>query len=70
MGHLTATAVESERARYQGSAYDTWLYRDWHLIECCINKPKGFRRNFSRFDKVDRSYLGFIQFVCALNWLR
>jgi transposase len=50
--------------------YDTWLYRERHLIECCINKLKHFRRIFSRFDKLDRSYLGFVHFACALVWLR
>jgi transposase len=50
--------------------YDTWWYRERHLIECCINKLKQFRRIFSRFDKLDRSYLGFVHFVCALIWLR
>lgn len=50
--------------------YDRWLYRERHLIECCINKLKHFRRIFSRFDKLDRSYLGFVHFVCALIWLR
>ncbi len=50
--------------------YDRWLYRERHLIECCINKLKQFRRIFSRFEKLDRSYLGFIHFVCALIWLR
>jgi transposase len=51
-------------------AYDTWLYRERHLVECCINKLKHFRRLFSRFDKLDRSYLGFLYFVCTLLWLR
>jgi transposase len=50
--------------------YDTWVYRERHLIECCFNKLKHFRRIFSRFDKLDRSFLGFVQFVCALVWLR
>jgi transposase len=50
--------------------YDAWLYRERHLVECCINKLKQFRRIFSRFDKLDRSFLGFVQFVCALVWLR
>jgi hypothetical protein len=31
---------------------------------------RSFRRIFSRFDKLDRSYLGFVQFVCALAWLQ
>lgn len=51
-------------------AYDPWVYRERHLIECCFNKLKQFRRIFSRFDKLDRSFLGFVHFVCALVWLR
>ena len=51
-------------------AYDEWLYRERHLIACFINKIKHFRRIFSRFDKLDRSYLGFLYFTGALIWLR
>ncbi len=50
--------------------YDTWLYRERHLIECFINKIKHFRRLFSRFDKLASRYLGFLNFVAALIWLR
>lgn len=50
--------------------YDEWLYQDRHLVECFINKIKLFRRIFSRFEKLDRSYLGFLHFVSALIWLR
>ena len=50
--------------------YDTWRYRERHLVECFINKIKHFRRIFSRFEKLDRSYLGFLHFVSALIWLR
>ncbi|NJL55724.1 transposase [bacterium] len=50
--------------------YDTWRYRERHLVECFINKIKHFRRIFSRFEKLDRSYLGFLQFVSVLIWLR
>ena len=50
--------------------YATWLYRERHLIECGINKLKHFRRIFSRFDKLDRSYLGVVHLVCALVWVR
>jgi transposase len=50
--------------------YDKWLYRERHLIECFINKIKHFRRIFSRFDKFDSSYLGFLYFVGTLIWLR
>jgi transposase len=50
--------------------YDPWVYRERHLVECCFNKHKHFRRIFSRFEKLDRSFLGFVHFVCALVWLR
>ena len=50
--------------------YDEWPYRERHLIECFIGKIKHFRRVFSRFDKLAKRYLGFLQFVSALIWLR
>ena len=50
--------------------YDEWLYRERHLVECFINKIKHFRRIFSRFDKLDSSYMGFLHFVSVLIWLR
>ena len=50
--------------------YDTWLYRERHLVECFMNKIKHFRRIFSRFEKLDRSYLGFLHVVSVLVWLR
>ena len=50
--------------------YDEWLYRERHLIECFINKIKHFRRIFSRFEKLDSSFLGFLYFTGALIWLR
>jgi len=50
--------------------YDTWLYRERHLIECFVNKIKQFRRVFSRFDKLASRYLGFLHFVSTLIWLR
>ena len=51
-------------------AYDKWLYRERHLVECFINKIKHFRRVFSRFDKLGPRYLAFVQFASALIWLR
>ena len=50
--------------------YDTWRYRERHLVECFINKIKHFRPIFSRFEKLDRSLLGFLHFVGTLIWLR
>ena len=50
--------------------YDKHIYKERHLIECFFGKIKYFRRIFSRFDKTASSYLGFLQFVTVLIWLR
>jgi len=51
-------------------AIDTELYKERHLIECCIGKLKHFRRVFSRFDKLAKNYLSFVQFASTIIWLR
>ncbi len=66
-----ATAViPSRKNRKQPFAYDHHLYKERHLIECFFNKIKHFRRIFSRFDKLDSRYLGFLSFAATLIWLR
>ena len=50
--------------------YDRHLYKERHLVECCINKLKHYRHIFSRFDKTARNYMSFIRFAAALIWLR
>lgn len=62
--------IPPHQRRKQPYDYDQWLYRERHLVECLINKLKHFRRIFSRFEKLDRSYLGFLNFVGTLIWLR
>ena len=52
------------------TSYDEYIYRERHLVECLIGKIKHYRRIFSRFDKLASRYLGFLQFVGALIWLR
>ena len=58
------------RNRQQPRDYDHYLYRERHLVECLFNKIKHFRRLFSRFDKLASRYLGFLNFVASLIWLR
>ena len=50
--------------------YDQELYKKRNEVERLFRRLKAFRRIFSRFDKLDRSFLGFVQFACALVWLR
>lgn len=66
-----ATPVIPSRAnRKLPRELDRHLYKERHLVECFINKIKHFRRIFSRFDKLASRYLGFLNFVGALIWLR
>src|SRR5262249_10157733 len=53
----------------QPHQYDSWRYRERSMIECFIGKIKHFRRIFSRFDKLARRYLGFLQLTSSLIWL-
>ena len=62
--------IPSKANRTQPRDYDTWRYRERHLVECFMNKIKHYRRIFSRFDKLAKRYLGFLSFVSALIWLR
>jgi transposase len=50
--------------------YDHYLYQERHLVECCINKLKQYRRIFSRFEKLAARYLGFLKLAATLIWLR
>lgn len=49
---------------------DHHFYKERHLVECLINKIKQYRRIFSRFDKLDQHYLGFLSLAGTLIWLR
>lgn len=62
--------IPPRRHRKEQREYDTHLYRERHLVECCINKMKQYRRVFSRFDKLVQRYRSFLSFVAVLIWLR
>ena len=66
-----AVPVIPPRANRRDSrTYDVHLYRERHLVECCINKIKQYRRISSRFDKLAVRYMGFLSFVATIIWLR
>ena len=50
--------------------YDRALYRKRNEIERLFRRLKGFRRIFSRFDKLDVVFLGFIAFAFIVEALR
>jgi len=56
-----------DRAR---QAYDRALYKKRNEIERLFRRLKGFRRIFSRFEKLDVLFLGFLNFALIVEALR
>ncbi|NJM51858.1 MAG: transposase, partial [Sphingomonadales bacterium] len=45
-------------------------YKDRNMIERFFSKIKHFRRIATRYDKLARNYLGFLNLVAAIKWLK
>lgn len=47
---------------------DWHTYKERHLVECFFQKLKWFRRVFTRYDKLDDSFLAFVYIgaICIL----
>jgi transposase len=50
--------------------YDRVIYRRRNEIERLIRRLKGYRRVFSRFDKLDVLFLGFVVLALIFEALR
>ena len=50
--------------------YDREMYKRRNEVERLFRRLKGFRRIFSRFEKLDVMFLGFIVFVLIFDALR
>ena len=50
--------------------YDEELYKKRNEIERLFRRLKGFRRIFTRYDKLDVIFLGFITFALIVEALR
>ena len=51
-------------------AYDRALYAKRNEIERLFRRLKGFRRIFSRFEKLDVLFLGFLNFALIVEAVR
>ena len=50
--------------------YDRAMYKRRNEIERLFRRLKGFRRIFSRFEKLDVMFVGFIHFALIVDGLR
>ena len=50
--------------------YDRAMYRRRNEVERLFRRLKGYRRIFSRFEKLDLMFIGFVNFVLVVDGLR
>ncbi len=62
--------VPPKSSRISPWEYDRKMYRRRNEVERLFRRLKGFRRVFSRFDKLDVMYLGFVVFALIIDALR
>ena len=58
------------RKRQESFGGNLSLYRKRNEIERLFRRLKGFRRIFSRFEKLDVLFLGFLTFALIVEALR
>lgn len=51
-------------------SYDRAMYRKRNEVERLFRRLKGFRRIFSRFDKLDVMFMAFVHFALVFESLR
>lgn len=62
--------IPSHPSRAMKLPLDADIYKERHLVECCFNKLKHFRRIATRYEKTARNFLAFITIAAIALWLR
>ena len=62
--------VPPKSSRVEPWEYDREMYKRRNEIERLFRRLKGFRRIFSRFEKLDVMFLVFLVFVLIVDTLR
>ena len=62
--------IPNNPSRASKHPLDTALYKERHLVECCIAKLKQFRRVATRYEKTARNYLAVVTLAAIILWLR
>ncbi len=68
LGMIPVVPPKSNRIEPWG--YDRALYKKRNEIDRLFRRLKGFRRIFSRFEKLDVIFLAFLQFALIIEALR
>jgi transposase len=61
--------VPPKQNRLDPWTYDRELYKRRNEVERLFRRLKGFRRIFTRFEKLDVMFLGFLNFALIVDGL-
>ena len=61
--------IPSNPARARRLPLDEHLYKERHLVECCIGKLKQFRRVATRYEKLATHYLAMVTLAIIFRLL-
>ena len=62
--------IKPRKNRKEEIEIDKEQYKERHLVECFFQKIKRYRRIATRYDKLAKRYLAFIQVACILIWIK
>ena len=67
LGYLPVVPPKSNRK--DPWEYDKELYKQRNVVERLFRRIKEFRRVYTRYDKLDIIYIGFVYFCFSIIWL-
>lgn len=62
--------VPPRRHRKRQHAYDKALYKERNRVERFFSRIKQCRRLATRYDKLAKTFMGFVKLACIMLWLR
>ncbi|OLK14744.1 transposase, partial [Xanthomonas oryzae pv. oryzae] len=70
LGRGCVSFVPPKSNRVDPWEYDKEMYKRRNEVERLFRRLKGYRRIFTRFEKLDVMFLGFLSFVLIVDGLR
>ncbi len=62
--------VPPKRNRKHQHAYDKDLYKERNRVERFFSRIKQCRRIATRYDKLAKTFMGFVTLACIMLWLK
>ncbi|WP_407830929.1 transposase [Verminephrobacter eiseniae] len=68
IGQRATAVIPPRRNRVVQRSHDRHLYKERNVVERFFNRIKQFRRIATRYEKLARNYLSFLNLVCTYFW--